>query len=317
MDSNRLCICIDEIPSNFKQLGSSKFFSEKLDEEGFDGCDIGLNQIFIFLANLFDDHAQLALIFRATEEWEVKIKCEKLDFFALKKSLSAIVEKPYDALLAEYIFSRKCAGTKDILLDVEASCIVANKYAKCLCDPMQVLPSGKNGTDIVATIVNEIVNYQDNFSAEYSPIIGRCGNKYTYLNAITFANLLSAVSMAALFIIKNRVAVKQCKNCGRFFIPSSRSDEVYCDRLLSNGKTCKTVGYDEKIKRDDILRVYRKSYKTQNARKQRNSHRPNISANFDRWKLYAKEQLKKCQNGEISTEEMVERISGNTWMDAE
>lgn len=58
--------------------------------------------------------------------------------------------------------------------------------------------------------------------------------------------------------------ITKCRNCGRFFIPRVRSDEIYCDRIFQNGKTCKDVGYVRNA--DEFQKLYRTAYKTQKAR---------------------------------------------------
>ena len=37
-------------------------------------------------------------------------------------------------------------------------------------------------------------------------------------------------------------AIKKCKNCGKFFVPDNRVDELYCNSIYENNKTCKEVG---------------------------------------------------------------------------
>lgn len=36
-------------------------------------------------------------------------------------------------------------------------------------------------------------------------------------------------------------AIKKCKNCGKFFVPDNRVDELYCNSIYENNKTCKEV----------------------------------------------------------------------------
>ena len=109
--------------------------------------------------------------------------------------------------------------------------------------------------------------------------------------------------------------IKECENCGRLFIPANRSDEKYCNFLFDGIKTCKQSAFSARLDRDEILKTYRKIYKTQNARKQRNSHRQSIAERFDEWAKYAKGKLDECQNGKISLDQMVEEISSASWMD--
>jgi hypothetical protein len=129
---------------------------------------------------------------------------------------------------------------------------------------------------------------------------------------------ISGSEAALLFDLSNvareRVIIKRCNNCGKYFKPTSRSDEIYCNNIYRNGKTCKDIGYEIKISRDRALSEYRKIYKTQNARKQRNGHIPFVSKRFDVWKNKAKNILEQCQTGEITVEEMITKISSDDWL---
>lgn len=58
--------------------------------------------------------------------------------------------------------------------------------------------------------------------------------------------------------------IKQCQNCGKYFIPSSRQDEVYCEFPDEKGKTCKEKGaletYKKNLENVPALLEYRRSY---------------------------------------------------------
>lgn len=58
-----------------------------------------------------------------------------------------------------------------------------------------------------------------------------------------------------------------CEYCHRFFFPTNRSDEKYCDFINENHKTCKQIGYVNTVKNKNPFQFeYRKAYKTQYAR---------------------------------------------------
>ena len=76
-----------------------------------------------------------------------------------------------------------------------------------------------------------------------------------------------------IFNVKSKnIIVKRCENCGKFFIPQNRSDEIYCDRIYKNGKTCKQIGYFEKEKADPFKKLFTTARKTQYARIGYNKH---------------------------------------------
>lgn len=131
---------------------------------------------------------------------------------------------------------------------------------------------------------------------------------------LSFSTLYDALMYDSYEVKKYDVHPVKCQNCGKLFFPHSRSDEIYCNNIFRNGKTCKDLGYEMKVEADQIMKEYRRIYKMQNARKQRNSQKRNIAARFDDWAVSAKQALKLCQNGKITLEEMKRQISGTEWM---
>ena len=88
-------------------------------------------------------------------------------------------------------------------------------------------------------------------------------------------SLHDVVSMLALDwinVMSWHILIKQCENCKKFFVPEKRSDEVYCNRIYKNGKTCKELGYSTKISEDPFKAVFTKARKTQHARIRYNKH---------------------------------------------
>lgn len=104
--------------------------------------------------------------------------------------------------------------------------------------------------------------------------------------------------------------IKRCVNCGDFFVPTVRSDEVYCDKVHPNGRTCKQMGYENKIKSDDILREYRKVYKSKNAIKIKLNNN-SADQKWNTWKKYAKFKLKACQDGKITLDEFTDWLKNS------
>lgn len=115
-------------------------------------------------------------------------------------------------------------------------------------------------------------------------------------------------------------STRNCENCGKPFIPSVRSDEIYCNRIFKNDRTCKQVGYENKINSDEVMKSYRNAYKSKNAFKNRiirkkamiqalrDASSENIKSEieFKEWVCEAKNKMKQCQNGVITLEEFKE-----------
>lgn len=66
------------------------------------------------------------------------------------------------------------------------------------------------------------------------------------------------------FISNKRHIIKQCKNCGRYFIPENLRDIKYCNNIFKDNKTCKQLGkqisYKKSLQDDELLDMYRKRY---------------------------------------------------------
>lgn len=58
--------------------------------------------------------------------------------------------------------------------------------------------------------------------------------------------------------------IKKCKNCGKFFVPENRSDELYCSNIFENEKTCKEVGpfkiKQKLMEENNDIKFYRNVY---------------------------------------------------------
>lgn len=306
-------ICMDEIPDDFEPIRS--------DIELGGESPVGLKESFIFLANLHNDANCMNEFKKGVNSWFTGIKTAIDHVDELKKIIYDAVGESYVDFFVSIIFGRIIQAkrgrkiTDGIFSCIEAACDIANYFAGLLCDPEQRdAPSAITSQDALIASLSLSSTFGLGFNLEYRPLLGYCNEKFTFLNSFILSDAMSAVDMAVLMIIRDNIIIRRCSNCGDFFIPSSRSDEIYCDKVLSNGKTCKTIGYDEKVKRDSTLREYRKIYKTQNARKQRNGHRANIAEYFEQWTKYAKMKLKQCQAGEITLKQMIDDISTDAWM---
>lgn len=242
------------------------------------------------------------------------------DFETLSKVLAPVVDPNFLNFVSSYTFAwYRSAKRSDKKYGPNwfGACTMADRFASLLCDPTHERKSGLENRDVIICTIGSMDDVGLAFNAIYRPLFGYCGDKFTYLNTVTFKDVLSIVHFAALSILKDEVVIRKCQNCGDYFLPRSRSDEIYCDKQLPNGRTCKTVGYDTKIKQDKVIYEYRKIYKTQNARKQRNKQKENIDDRFKRWVIFAKAMLIKCQSGEIDLDEMIAAISSDDWMKKE
>ena len=102
--------------------------------------------------------------------------------------------------------------------------------------------------------------------------------------------------------IRQRIAMRTCKNCGRYFALTVHGSTEYCSRVFdSRGRTCKEVGamrqYLQSHAQDELLKIYRREYKRRFAwiRAGKISQEA-----FSAWSKEAQKEKEKCEAGEIS-----------------
>jgi len=137
---------------------------------------------------------------------------------------------------------------------------------------------------------------------DYVRILSECTlNRVEELPVYSFQE---ALEVEVRGMLQNGIRLKRCRNCGHYFVPTTRVDEIYCGAFYEDEKTCRQVGYEGKESSDELLKAYRKAYKTQHAKMQRKRNKPDYREEvFLPWVKSAKEQLRRVQSGEISQEE--------------
>lgn len=131
------------------------------------------------------------------------------------------------------------------------------------------------------------------------------------------SNDLSAICYAVLeeLVKTTNYPIKKCQNCGMYFIPSSRLDEIYCDYPKANGKTCRAQGavqaYNERLKQNKALAEYRRLYQQKSMAVSRNKDNKQMKKDFDEWKKYAKIQVYKLKHGVLTEDEVYEWLLNN------
>ena len=109
--------------------------------------------------------------------------------------------------------------------------------------------------------------------------------------------------------------IKKCQNCGMYFIPNSRLDEIYCDYQKENGKTCREQGailsYNKRLQEKSAYTEYRKTYQQKFGVVNKNKDNKDLKVEFETWKKQAKEKITKLKHGELTEDEVYEWLLKN------
>ena len=134
-----------------------------------------------------------------------------------------------------------------------------------------------------------------------------------YLNTYCFeSNDIIQTFIIELFEMTEieSTAIKKCKNCGKFFVPDNRVDELYCNSIYENNKTCKEVGpfrtKQKLMQENDDLRIYRNVYQKLLLRTRRNPNNDQYERDFHEFKQKNIELKEKVEEGKLTQAEYME-----------
>jgi len=113
------------------------------------------------------------------------------------------------------------------------------------------------------------------------------------------------------------IGIKHCENCNKYFIPFSRSDAIYCDRISPQDNTlsCKEYGtqrlWYDRIKQDEALKLCRTIYAKKQMISRRNPDIKEYQSAFELFKSESAHWKKEYKSGLKSSEEFI------VWLKAE
>ena len=131
------------------------------------------------------------------------------------------------------------------------------------------------------------------------------------------SNDLSSICYAILEELSKtpNYPIKKCHNCGMYFIPTSKVDEIYCDYPKENSKTCRELGafqsYTEKLKQNKAMGEYRRTYQQKFMQVRKDKNNKKLAKDFETWKKQAKEKINDMKKGKLTENEVYEWIIKN------
>ena len=155
--------------------------------------------------------------------------------------------------------------------------------------------------------------FQKRLSATFTVKLGRRCTGDRSVTQLTALDTVDDLLRYELFLLVTQgKGYKYCKNCGKPFIPSGRSDTVYCDRVMDGAdKPCSEIGAYiadvKKVASDPVLSAYRKAYRRLHKRVELGYME---DEEFTRWKDEAAQKRDSCMAGELDAEEFL------AWVDA-
>ena len=131
------------------------------------------------------------------------------------------------------------------------------------------------------------------------------------------SNDLSSICYAILEELSKtpNYPIKKCQNCGMYFIPKAKTDEIYCDYPKENSKTCRELGafqsYTERLKQNKAMGEYRRTYQQKFMQVRKDKNNTKLAKDFETWKKQAKEKINDMKKGKLTENEVYEWIMKN------
>ena len=233
-------------------------------------------------------------------------------------------EKTFDTLFNEYKYIF-VSFRQDIILDIEY--IFNMNYLEEIKDltPLQRFQVMTNSDAMNKSFYHYFDNnkVRINLSAfeilrDYSDfpmrqdetqrIINKANISSSYF--IECTDIIQTLLIELLEIAKLNIEIKKCRNCGKFFVPDNRSDEMYCNNIFENGKTCKEIGYfkvkQKEMQENDNLRIYRNVYQKLLLRTRRNPENSQYARDFELFKDDNNKWRENISKGSSTEEEYLE-----------
>ena len=103
---------------------------------------------------------------------------------------------------------------------------------------------------------------------------------------------------------QENLPIKTCQICGRYFIPTFRQNEIYCDLKNVDGTpTCRdkeaSETYKKSLESNPVLLLYRRTYQQKVMTVYRNKENKQLKKDFDKWKKETQEKIKLFKKGKL------------------
>ena len=166
------------------------------------------------------------------------------------------------------------------------------------------------------------LDFEDKYANLAQGIFTQC---YTFTGTLETEYCFRAIKSYYQFLLLNYLNVNpnvsRCFCCGQYFIPKTRKTTLYCDRVISNGKTCKEIApvikHKISVNTDPVLKAFERTKQKMYKRYERAtdslkklSKGISIEEYWD-WNETASSARDKYLKGELTAEEALKIIEVN------
>ena len=250
-------------------------------------------------------------IFNVIEEWlKADMDGRGDEYLEVLKNVASYEE------INEYIFADTgCSGigkstVGHMMLSAYASFVTSFVHVGYTFDHIVKYASQEEGADeramdMLGALFTEMVSMQ-HIDYRIVNVEGRFRSHYTIKTG------MSLLTFEFAHWLDNGVEFVKCANCGRYFVPDGRSDQIYCSypSPQNKEKTCREIGAQitraNKEKNDVVTREYRKVYMRYKMLTKRHPENRDAAKQFTALSDGMRDWRKKLANGSATTEQFLE-----------
>ena len=146
-------------------------------------------------------------------------------------------------------------------------------------------------------------------------------NEVIFTTTYEVFSFFDYINICVSQLLKNNIKIKKCENCGKFFIPINKSNEIFCNNKSPQNpkKTCRDIGSNEKKKilikkTNSIEHEHHNTKSFYNTKKYRARKNGDIKALgkinnvYEKYKMDFNKKLKKYNNKKMTEEDFVKWI---------
>ena len=147
--------------------------------------------------------------------------------------------------------------------------------------------------------------------------LGKKAEGYDVQQFVVLENIDDMLRYELVQTLVQGIGFKRCKNCGMLFVPSGRSDTLYCD-FIADGEeySCRKIGANrqakKKVAEDPVLQEHRRAYQRLNKRKELGYMEESA---FDIWSEEAATRRKQYIEGKLAPEVFKAWIDETSYQD--
>ena len=268
------------------------------------------------LKDKFDPFASLLLVDEEIEAFLVEQEAVDYQVLPYDEERSNLIRRYTDKWLDYILIQNYClAYMKQPAVYGAPSHFAAFRRRYQIMDPRSYIPKMTGDANTERQLLYQA--YESGDIEQFEVAFQQFTNNFSSLHCKTIVTSHLSTFLADMLemIIDNQYAIKECKLCGRYFVPIENNNIGYCSRIYKGKKTCRDIGpsvcAQNKIKKNKIKNEMKRIYNRLRNQKERHPKQTEYVQKFNQFVQEKKRLEQAYRAGKISESEVLSEL--DTW----